>query len=146
MGIAIGVGLLIAGCGSAGSGDDPYRNAVSDKRAPEVSVTVRDGAGEPVADIAYDASNGRVPDRGIYAFLQMLDGDTWSTAYTLSDNVDDGFVEGVPEDFDDPAFSGPGPDTYRLPDLDTDNTYRICISFVIRGQSANGCSAPFHTG
>jgi hypothetical protein len=140
--VASGAGLLMIGCGD---GDDPYRDAVSDKRAPEVTVTVRDD-GDPVADIAYTASNGRVPIRGTYAYLQTLDGETWSTAYTLSRHLPDGgYVEGVPDSGNDDAYGGPGPDTYRLPDLDADETYRICISFVIRQQSANGCSAPFHS-
>ena len=116
----------------------PYRNMVSDKRAPEVTVTVRDEAGEPVADIAYEPSSGRVPLRGTYAFLQTQDGDTWSTAYTLSRHLPDGgYVEGVPDAFNEDAYGGPGLDTYRLPDLEPDDRYRICIDFVIRHHSAN---------
>ena len=45
--------VLITGCGE---GDDPYRNAVRDKRAPEVSVAVRENDGDSVADITYDVS------------------------------------------------------------------------------------------
>jgi len=75
----------------------------------------------------------------------MLDGDTWSTAYTLSRHLDDGFMEGAPRDVTADAYGGPGPDTYRLPDLNTDDTYRICISFVIRQQGATSCSEPFQS-
>jgi hypothetical protein len=137
-----GGSLLITGCGD---GDDPYRNAVNDRRAPEVTVTVRDDAGDQAADITYDASKGRIPNRATYAFLQTLDDDTWSTAYTMSRHLDDGFDEGVPDEFNDDAYGGPGPDTYRLPDLDADDTYRICISFVVGHPriSGIGCSAPF---
>ena len=144
--LAAGVGLMITGCGDTDSGHDPYRNAVSDKRAPKVTVIIRDEAGEPVADIAYDAANGRVPMRGTYAFLQTHDGETRSTAYTLSRHLEDGYDDGVPDGFNADAYGGPGPDTYRLPDLDTDDTYRICIEFVIRHHSAHGCSTPFHSG
>ncbi len=136
--------LVIPGCGTAGGGDDPYRDVVSDKRAPEVIVTVDDD-GEPVADITYDASKGRIPSRATHAFLQTHDEGAWSTAYTLSRHLDDGYDEGVPAAMPDDAYVGPGPDTYQLPELDADITYRICISFVIRHTSATGCSAPFHS-
>jgi hypothetical protein len=144
---AVAAAALLTGCGGDGEGENsgPDPNAVSDKRAPEVAVTVRDDAGESVADVGYDTSNGRVPTRGTWASLQTLDGDTWSTAYTLSSHLDNGFTEGAPEVVTSDAYGGPGPDTYRLPDLDADSTYRICISFVIRHKSANGCSAPFHS-
>jgi hypothetical protein len=56
-----------------------------------------------------------------------------------------GYVEGGPDTFNEDAYGGPGPDTYRLPELDADDTYRICISFGIRHRSATGCSAPFHS-
>ena len=81
--------------------------------------------------------------RGTYAFLQTLDGDTWSTAYTLDDGE---IVEGVPEYLEGDAYWGPGPDTYRLPDLDPGDTYRICVSFVVGhpATEAPGCSDPFH--
>ena len=140
--VAAGVGLLLTSCGD---GDDPYRNAVSDKRAPNLTVTVRDDDGDAVADIAFDAVKGPVPIRATYAFLQTLDQGTWSTAYTLSDNH--GVIEGVPEAFDDDAHAGPGPDTYSLPDLDADDTYRICVSFVVGhpARDATGCSGPFRT-
>ena len=75
-------------------GDELYRDSVSDRRAPEVTVTVRDEAGESVADIGNDAAGGRVPIRGTYAFLQTLDGETWSTAYTLGNGADGRFVVG----------------------------------------------------
>ena len=46
MAVAAGVGLMVTGCGDDSgddpyrdSGDDPYRHMVSDKRAPEVTVT-----------------------------------------------------------------------------------------------------------
>jgi hypothetical protein len=138
--------VLITGCGK---GDDPYRNAVSDKRAPEVSVAVREDDGGSVVDITYDVSkptaSGARPAamRGTEAFLQTLDGGTWSTAYTLDDGE---IIEGVPESSEDDAYSRPGPDTYRLPDLDADDTHRICVSFVVGhpATSAVGCSAPFH--
>lgn len=104
--MAIGAVPLMTGCGS---GDDPYRDVVSDERAPKMIVTVRDDDGVPVAD------------RG------------------------DGYVEGVPSAFDDIGRGGPGPDTYRLPDLDADDSYRICIEFVVGhpATSAVGCSGPF---
>jgi hypothetical protein len=132
--------LLLSGCGD---GDDPYLNVVSDKRAPEVTVTVRDDAGDQVADITYHATAGRIPTRGTYAFFQTLDEGTWSTTHTLHD---DDVIDGVPEGFDDPAFGGPGPDTYRLPDLDTEDTYRICIEFIVGrpARDAIGCSGAFH--
>jgi len=139
--MAIGAVPLMTGCGS---GDDPYRDAVSDERAPEMIVTVRDDDGEPVADIAYETPKGRIPDRAAHAFLQAQDGDNWSTAYTLGYRGD-GYVEGVPSAFDDIGRGGPGPDTYRLPGLDADDSYRICIEFVVGhpATSAVGCSAPF---
>lgn len=140
--VASGVGLLLTGCAD---GPDPYRDAVSDRRAPEMTVSVREDAGERVADIAYDPASGRVPMRGTYAYLQTLDGETWSTAYTLSRFLDDGYDEGVPQAENDVGVAGPGPDTYRLPDLDEDDSYRICIDFVIRHHGAIGCSAPFHS-
>jgi hypothetical protein len=114
---------------------------------PEVTVTMRDEAGGRVADVGYDTSNGRVPMRGTWAPLQTLDRDTWSTTYTLSSHLDHGFMTGVPEVVTDDAYGGPGPDTYRLPNLDADNTYRICISFVVGRQATvvRGCSAPFHS-
>jgi hypothetical protein len=127
------------------SGDDPYLNAVSDERAPVMTVTLRDHDGQPVADITYDASGRRVPLRGTYAFLQTRSEGNWSTEYTLSDNH--GIIEGVPEDFDEDANVGPGPDTYRVPNLNAADTYRICVSFVLGHPSADapGCSAPFRS-
>ena len=144
MAVAAATMLLITGCGDD-NGSDPYRNAVSDKRAPKVDVTVRDDDGDAVADIVYDATKGPVPIRATYAFLQTLDEGTWSTAYTLSDNQ--GIIEGVPEGFDDDAHAGPGPDTYPLPDLDADETYRICVPFVVGHPAADAasCSASFHS-
>src|SRR5262245_18365285 len=87
--------VALAGCDNYGEGGgaDEYRDAVSDKRAPEVTVTVRDD-GEPVVDITYETSRGRVPMRGTYAYLQTLDEDAWSTAYTLDT---DEIVTGVAE-------------------------------------------------
>jgi hypothetical protein len=144
MPLAAVASLLLTGCGD---GDDPYRDAVSDKRAPDVIVTVHDDDEGPVADITYDASKGRIPTRATYAFLQTLDEGTWSTAYTLSRHLDDGYDEGVPQALNDDAYIGDGPDTYRLPDLDADTSYRICISFVVGHprRDATGCSAPFHS-
>jgi hypothetical protein len=137
--------VALTGCDNygEGSGADVYRDVVSDKRAPEVIVIVRDD-GEPVVDITYDASKGRVPLRGTYAYLQTLDGGTWSTAYTLDT---DEIVTGVAGEEELDAHGGPGPDTYPLPDLDADDTYRICVSFVVGrpATGATGCSAPFHS-
>ena len=143
--------LLASGCGDDGDdSDDPYRNAISDKRAPEVTVSLRDDDGEPVVDISYDVPRPTDPGsrqqgmRGTYAFLQALDEGTWSTAYTLDDGE---IIEGVPEAVEQDAYAGPGPDTYRLPDLDPDDTYRICVDFVVGhpATSALGCSDPFHS-
>ena len=150
MAVAGGAVLLTSGCGDDGGGRDPYRNAVSDKRAPEVTVTVREDDGEPTVDITYDVptptdSGTRPPGiRGTYALLQTLDGNTWSTAYTLDDGE---IIEGVPEAVEEDAYSGPGPDTYQLPDLDADDTYRICVEFVVGhpATSAVGCSNPFRS-
>jgi len=139
--VALGVVPLMTGCGS---GDDPYRNAVSDERVPEMTVSVRDDDEEPVAEIAFETPTGRIPDRAAHAFLQTQDGDTWSTAYTLGYRGDR-YVEGVPSAFNDIGRGGPGPDTYRLPDLDADDSYRVCIEFTLRHPrtGAIGCSAPF---
>ncbi|HYJ67312.1 MAG TPA: hypothetical protein VEX15_06575 [Nocardioidaceae bacterium] len=142
--------LLASGCGDDGGGSDPLRDAVSDKRAPDVTVTVHEDDGEPVVDITYDVPTPTDPGsrphgmRGTYAFLQTLDGGTWSTAYTLEDGGE--IIEGVPESSEDDAHLGPGPDTYRLPDLDADDRYRICVEFIVGhpARSAYGCSAPFH--
>ena len=150
MAVAAGTVLLASGCGDDGGGSDPYRNAISDKRAPEVTVTVREDDGERVVDLTYDVSKPTDPGsrppgmRGTDAFLQTLDGGSWSTAYTLDDGE---IIEGVPESLEADAYSGPGPDTYRLPDLDADDTYRICVSFVVGhpATEAPGCSAPFHS-
>jgi hypothetical protein len=150
MAVAAGAVLLALGCGDDDGHSDPYRNAVTDKRAPEVTVIVREDDGEPVVDITYDVPTQTDPGsrppgmRGTYAFLQTLDGGTWSTAYTLDDGE---IIEGVPEAVEDDAYAGPGPDTYRLPDLDADDTYRICVDFVLGhpATSAVGCSDPFHS-
>ena len=139
--VAIGAVPLMTGCGS---GDDPYRNAVSDERTPEMTVTVRDDDGEPVADIAYESPGGRIPDRAAHAFLQTQDGDTWSTAYTLGYRGD-GHVEGVPSAFDDigRVDLGRTPIDFRTSTPTTATAF--CIEFTLRHPrtSAIGCSAPF---
>jgi hypothetical protein len=148
MAVAAAALLLASTCSDYGGGSDPYRNAISDKRAPEVTVTLREDDGEPVVDITYDVPRPTDPGsrpqgmRGTYAFLQALDGGVWSTAYTLDDGET---IEGVPEAVEDDAYSGPGPDTYRLPDLNADDTYRICVDFVVGhpATSALGCSDSF---
>jgi hypothetical protein len=144
--VSTAVMLALTGCDNYGEGGGPdvYRDAVSDRRAPDMTVTVRDD-GEPAVDITYKASGeGRIPLRGTYAYLQTLDEGTWSTAYTLDT---DEIVTAVAEAEEDDARSGTGPDTYPLPDLNAADTYRICVSFVVGHPAADatGCSAPFHS-
>jgi len=149
--------LLLDGCsggddeGYGCQSGDPYRNAVSDKRAPKTSVTVRDYDGQPVADLAYSAPSGHIPLRGTTVALQTLEAGTWSTAYTLAldaHNIDDDRILAcVPEGANLDAVGRAGPDTYPLPELDPDDTYRICVGFLFRHrpQVGIGCSAAFHS-
>jgi hypothetical protein len=149
-------GLLLGGCGGDDDGygcqsGDPYRNAVSDQRAPKTTVTVRDDDGQLVADLAYSAPNGHIPARGTTASLQTLEAGTWSTAYTLAldaHNIDDDrIIACVPEGVNLDSVGRNGPDTYPLPELDPNDTYRICVTFVFRHRpiEASGCSAAFHS-
>jgi hypothetical protein len=122
-------------------GDDPAQTG--GRKALLTSLTLAGGLAFgtlctlAAARVAIDAIQASGGERILYAVVAVF-------FYLLAALLIVGTVGRAVRPF--PAFGGPGPDTYRLPDLDTEDAYRICIEFIVDrpARGAIGCSGLFH--